>query len=46
VRGVSGGQRHRVTLAEAFCTRAGYDISSLLGPKRISLMFIFQCTMF
>ncbi|KAI1421487.1 ATP-binding cassette transporter [Xylaria sp. FL1777] len=23
VRGVSGGQRHRVTLAEAFCTRAG-----------------------
>lgn len=22
VRGVSGGQRHRVTLAETFCTRA------------------------
>jgi ABC-type multidrug transport system ATPase subunit len=27
IRGVSGGQRHRVTLAEAFCTRARYTIS-------------------
>lgn len=24
IRGVSGGQRHRVTLAETFCTRARY----------------------
>lgn len=27
IRGVSGGQRHRVTLAETFCTRARYAIS-------------------
>ncbi|KAI0449071.1 ATP-binding cassette transporter [Xylaria acuta] len=32
VRGVSGGQRHRVTLAEAFCTRA--SILCLDNPTR------------
>ncbi|KAI1097418.1 ATP-binding cassette transporter [Jackrogersella minutella] len=32
LRGVSGGQRHRVTLAEAFCTRA--SVMSFDNPTR------------